>query len=356
MTRGNYIYRLLAFIAVTAGFFGSVMLAGCDVHEFPAEGEELPVYSINLEFDTGIREQDYTYTKVSDHTGQYDMRYTLRVFPVSWQNSSATVSREHVWEHVFTSPVEKGMYNVETQVEMDLPDGEYVIHVWADFVPAGTASHHFYNPDNFSEIIIHSSHKANTDMRDAYRGTASFRASRDTVENARILHVEMDRPLAKFEFRATDLAEFVEKVYNTKLGDDLNVSQADSLVSNVLQEYTVKFSYTGFMPCAFDMFTNKPNDARTGVTFETKLSKLDNGEVSMGFDYVFVNGIQSTVSMIMAMYDTAGKSLFETNPIEVPVQRGMHSIMRGSFLTIDTQGGVGIVPDFDGSYNYEIKY
>ena len=30
--------------------------------------------------------------------------------------------------------------------------------------------------------------------------------------------------------------------------------------------------------------------------------------------------------------------------------------MRGEFLTIDTSGGVGIVPDFDGEYNVEIKY
>lgn len=356
MRMGNYIHRLLVLLAVTAGFFGSAMLAGCDVHEFP-EKEELAIYSVKLEFDTGITEKEYSYTKAEDSSGEYDMRYTLRVFPISHVNTSTTVSKEHVWEHVFTAPVEKNRYDVEKQLEITLPDGEYAIHAWADFVPAGTSSHHFYNPDNFGEIIIHSSHKANTDMRDAYKGTLDFRAAKDTVQRARNLHVRMNRPMAKFEFRATDLAKFVEQEYaKTKQGGDMTTSQADSLVNKALQEHIVRFSYMGFMPCSFDMFTNKPNDAKTGVTFETRLSKLDNGEVSMGFDYVFVNGTESSVNIVMAMYNTAGETLFETNPIEVPVMRGMHSIMRGEFLTIDTKGGVGIDPEFDGSYNYEVKY
>ena len=334
----------------------ALMCAACDVHEFPS-GRQTPVYTVELEFETGFMQEDYPYTKAEDHAGNYDMRYTIRAFPVVKTSLSTTISREYVWEHTFTSSVQYGNYNTVREIEMDLPDGDYILHVWSDFVKAGTSSHHFYNPDDMGEIVLHGEHKGNTDMRDAFRGTLGFRAVKDTTDQGRKLFVKRDMPLAKFEFRATDLKEFVEREYaKTKQGDDVSLSQADSIILHAINNYTVRFSYTGFMPCAFDMFSNKPNDARTGVSFETKLAKLANEEISMGFDYVFVNGTESRVNMIMAMYSEDGTEIFETNPIEVPVSRGRHSIMRGPFLTIDTKGGVGIDPGFDGEFNYEIKY
>lgn len=341
---------------ITSLLFFALVCTSCDVHEFPS-GRQVPLYTVQLEFDTEFVQQEYPYTKVEDHTGNYDMRYTIRAFPVIKTSLSTTVSKEYAWEHTFTSNVQYGNYNAAREIEMDLPDGDYVLHVWSDFVKAGTADHHFYNPNNMGEITLHAEHKGNTDMRDAFRGTLNFRAAKDTTAQGRQLLVKMERPLAKFEFRATDLKEFVEREYaKTKQGDAVSPSQADSIIQQAIQNYTVRFSYSGFMPCAFDMFSDKPNDAKTGVTFETVLTRLGNEEISMGFDYVYVNGSESNVRIVMAMYSREGEEIFETNPITILVKRGQHSIMRGPFLTIDTKGGVGIDPDFDGEFNYEVKY
>ena len=55
------------------------------------------------------------------------------------------------------------------------------------------------------------------------------------------------------------------------------------------------FRYQGFMPCSFNMFTNKPADSWTGVAFDSTMQRLSDTEVELGFDYVFVNGGESTV-------------------------------------------------------------
>lgn len=339
-------------LIVTTMFAAGAVLGGCDVHEFPHDPEPV-IYKVKLEFETGIVQKDYLYTKADG----YDMRYTLKAFPVVEIQGNTIVERESAWEYAFSSSVYNGNYSIEKDIEMDLPDGEYVFHVWADFVKAGTNSHHFYNPDNMEEISLYGEHKGGTDMKDAFRGTLNFKAVTDTTDQGRILVVKMDRPLAKFEFRATDLEAFIEREFTkTKHPGALTEAIADSIITRAIQTNTIRFSYKGYMPSSYDIFTDILSGAKTGASFETKLTKLENGEISMGFDYVFSSREESSVSMVMAMYDGDGNEVFETNPIEVLVKRGQHSIVRGPFLTIDTRGGVGIDPGFEGTLDYEVKY
>lgn len=336
--------------------FCAVAIASCDVHEFPQEYAPT-IYTVTLEFDTSMVQKIYPYTKAGDYAGTYDMRHTLRVFQMDTTIAGVTLLREPVWEHIFTADVQKGTYNTTQETAIELPDGDYVLQVWSDFVKTGTAEHYFYNPDDMGDITLHAEHKGGTDMREAFRGTASFRAEEKATAQERVLKVNMEMPMAKFEFRATDLKEFVVREYaKTKQGGELTKAKADSIIAHAIEYNKIRFSYAGFMPSSYDIFSDAPSDAKTGVTFDTKLAKLPDGEISMGFDYLFVNGRESTVQVVMAMYDSKGEEVFETNPLEIPVKRGCHSIMKGPFLTIDTRGGVGINPGFDGSFDYIVKF
>ena len=78
------------------------------------------------------------------------------------------------------------------------------------------------------------------------------------------------------------------------------------------------------MPHAYSMHTDKPVDSSTGVMFESTLKKLSESEASMGFDYVFVNGKKSAVTVQIGIYDNEGTQ---------------------------ASGGVTINPDFDGDHN-----
>ena len=111
------------------------------------------------------------------------------------------------------------------------------------------------------------------------------------------------------------------------------------------------FYYVGFMPNAYSLFTDKPVDSATGVLFESTLNSLSETEASVGFDYVFVNGTESAVTVQIGIYDNEGTQLSLTEPIKVSLRRSHHTIMRGMFLMSETSGGISINPEFDGDYN-----
>lgn len=328
-------------------------LISCDVHEWPeVEKDVKATFHIELEFDTYMSEKEYFYnTRSSNDILDYEMRYVLRAYPIESSESGRAVSRTALWEHVFTRSVSANDYDTSVDLEIELPKGEYSLMAWADFVKAGTTDHYFYNSDNFAEIMLHGTHKANTDMRDAFHGASDITMSRVADKEGTVV-IQMSRPLAKFSFVSTDLQKFIDKELQAR---NRNAARGEESRSLNLQDYKVMFYYNGFMPCAYNMFTHKPNDSKVGVNFESRITVTNESEALLGFDYVLVNGSEATASLILALYDKDGKEIFSSNPIAVPVKRARHTIMRGEFLTIETSGGVGIVPDFDGEYNYEIK-
>lgn len=103
------------------------------------------------------------------------------------------------------------------------------------------------------------------------------------------------------------------------------------------------------------MLTRKPTDAKTGMKFSSTLRPLNEDEALIGFDYVLVNGTESSVGVQVALYDPSGKMLSLSNPVTVPIVRGKVTTVRGRFLTLATGSGIGVDPGFDGEYNIELK-
>lgn len=70
----------------------------------------------------------------------------------------------------------------------------------------------FYFTDNFVEMTLQGEHHGNTDLRDAFRGSADISlAASIAVHTPDTVDVTMQRPLAKYEFISTDLKEFIDK-------------------------------------------------------------------------------------------------------------------------------------------------
>ena len=109
------------------------------------------------------------------------------------------------------------------------------------------------------------------------------------------------------------------------------------------------------MPSTFNMRDNKPCDSSTGVSFTSDITLIDEHNARLGFDYVMVNGHESSVMVAVGLFDENGVRLSMTNPIEVPLKRSMLTTVKGSFLMQDTRGGVAIEPGFDGEYNIIIR-
>lgn len=331
-----------------------VLLTACDVHEWPDTPENV-TFRLKLRYErdmtvwehlydgTGVTEQGLgdTYDNRREHG---KMRYIIRAYPLTEKQRSTR-------EFVFTKDITEG-YDHETT--LDLAAGDYRIMVWSDLMENDDVDP-YHDAGDFAEITLQGDHRGNDDYRDAFRGTGDISLTADVAEYVPgTLEITMQRPLAKFEFITNDLAEFIQKEglrIAAKSGGAESASGNDPATRVNIEDYKVAFHYVGFMPCAYSMLTDKPVDSSTGVMFRSDLKELNDREASLGFDYVFVNGTESAVTVQVGLYDKEGTRLSLTEPIRVPLRRNRHTVLRGKFLMSEASGGVTINPDFDGDHN-----
>lgn len=329
-------------------------LTGCDVHEWP---EKAPDVAFNLEllFDTDMDEENYYYADgtVSRAVGDHDMRYIIRAYPVSGDGSVSNVPTAE-WTH-FRGGVTLGD-DYSHADQFILPEGRYRIMVWTDFVDGGSTSNKYYNYDNFTSIVLHGTHKANTNYRDAFSGSSDLVLESTIMDGVEIqtLTIRMKRPLAKYTFVATDLQEFIDKELLRLKGESRDAEDVDSREIS-LSDYTVVVQYPMYMPNTYNLFTDKAVNSATGVQYRSELTRLNDSEASMGFDYVVINDDpDAKVTVRVGLLDKDGNQLVMSPAFNVPLQRSVNSIIRGKFLVTESDGGISIDPSFNGDHNVVI--
>ncbi len=327
------------------------ILSSCD-DSGPYGIENIMPIHVQLHYTTDMIQQEYPVVtsnnevRASSIVPSGEMRYIIRLYPQDIKSGDTGYS----YEYVFTRDVCDGY---DTGITLNVPSGDYKVAVWSDLTENTGEEHRFYCADDFAKITLQGVHEGNNDYRDAFCGFANKVITRCISEkNPDTCRIEMERPLAKFEFVATDVAAFVDKQVKAAMARGEASTTEESLSKAYdLNQYKVVFYYNGFMPNVFNMFSDKPADSATGIQFDGKLSRLSDGEVSLGFDYVFVNGVESAVTVQIGIYDKHGNQLSMSAPVSVPLRRGRHTIMKGSYLTQDMTGGVGVNPTYDGDYN-----
>lgn len=368
---GKRIFRSVrsVFVFLSGGrFFSSVALAACAllcitscaVHEWPEPSPADVI--VNLDFDTQLPQYKVLNeegTRASHDGRDYDIRYTIAAYRLLPDGSYA---EEPFLLKVFSKDE---IEELNATFRFSIDEGSYRFYVWTDFVLAGTQSDYFYNTTNFRRISLQGTHEGNNDFRDAFSGSADLKVIRlGSRETPSTVTVQMRRPLAKFEFITTDLQEFITKTIEAmirkeeaeaaaKAGETKSDGDTKTPVVD-LEKYTVVFFYSGYMPNAYNMMEGKPCDSATGVKFSSAISAIDNHDARLGFDYVFVNGEESSVMVTVALYDEEGTQLSISRQIEVPIKRSMLTTVRGSFLMQNTGGGVAIDPGFEDEFNIYI--
>ena len=351
------------------GMMSLLAIVSCDVHEVPTERKERVPFFLNLEFDTELPlHQEIAYSRNVQESKMlplHDVRYIINAY------RDLKVVNENLQPDttfVFTS---SEVYKLNRSLMLELPEGTYTFNVWVDFVASGTQTDKYYDTSNFNEIILadKANHPGSNDYRDAFRGsvTASivnpdyYTGSVQTgIDNQ--FRVEMKRPMGKYKFISTDLDVFLTRVAKTLVDQGIidkveSKATYEELLQLVeLDEYEVVFRYNIFMPCSFNMFTDKPADSWTGMSFKSLMQNDGTKEITLGYDYIFVNGTETTLSVSVEVYNSQGELISSSKPIDVPVVRSKLTVVRGDFLTSKASGGISINPGFDGpDYNIEIK-
>lgn len=326
----------------------SLLLPACDVHEFPDPPLPPVALNLNLRFSFGMGAlEDFKTIYVTTRAAapEYEARYQLRIYP---SDGKGSFRMDTCQAYVFS---QTALDSLDHRLPLEIVPGKYRFRTWVDFVEKGQLDDSFYDTADFEAITLREPHEGGTDYRDAFRGTLDAEIVPAEINPDQELHIQMERPLAKYRFIATDLKEFEElRLREAEKNGDLTSTPPPIDLS----KYKVLIAYSGFYPTVYNLATDEPIDVRTGVNFSIVPRKIAEEEVDLGFDYMFIGQQESGANVSLSIYDDKGKLVAGVSGIEVPLRRGLLTTVRGKFLTARSSGDVSIDPSFDGEFNLQI--
>lgn len=198
------------------------------------------------------------------------------------------------------------------------------------------------------EAISHEGeYPGSTDAKECYeiRFDLSLSADRwfDSYESTHLL----ESPMGSIEVISADAEEFI-KLEIARLESQRQQQGGKSRADWQWSDYYVVWSFNMYHPVGYNAYTGLPNKAEQEISFRSEITPQNEQEASLGFDYVFVNGAQSQVNLTLRIYDKDDTLLNVYSGIEVPIERGKTTIVRGEYLTNRKESGIGIDPEFDG--------
>lgn len=358
MKRNGFIYNILLWAAAVL----TLSLATSCVHEFPEDTQQQTVKCyVHLRYDTSdmplFATLEYDENGVTRRTrargpeDPLDFRYILMVYDDQDYRSRAdnrSGTRGQIKEISLTVPVTGEL--LDRTFEVDLPAGDYSILGWSDFVDVGKTDDKYYATDDMRAVTViqdkRGNHPGGLEGRQCFRGDALATVTLPdpvawdevTEEKSIDIYIDMERPIAKFRFIATDSQEFLTRG------------------TRGLDDYYAIISYPTYMPSTFNARLDKPTDSRTGQYFSTDISAIDEHKSQLGFDYMFVNHTDASAQVAVDIYEKkTNKKISSSGSITIPLRRGHVTEISGKFFTTTNNSGMGINPDFDGEFNIEIK-
>lgn len=338
----------------TIGFIALVLtiaLAGC-VHDYPGmteDGEEgidptlvevntevtLDLELVPLEIITQKNARSGT-TKAAGEQTDYRRRFIIE----AWREGKPESRQVTV---VDDAEEEDGNGKITLPIRLKLHAVEYTLAVWTDYVAAGTDTDLYYDTKDLQYVACTAPYTGSTPYRDCLYGTTALDLRQYREEwNAKVqIKVDMVRPLAKYELIATDVAEFLERTAQQR-------AQGES--------YTVTFSYSFYIPAVFDVLAGKPCESWPEISFTLPLALPEEGETlhTVGSDFIFANGGESSALLAMEIRDSRGNRVSRVSGIDVPYRRGHLTTLKGAFLTSEMKGGVEIDTEWDGEVEIDM--
>ena len=300
----------------TTGVTQKLSVASGITSEFPTPTSSV---SLNLKLDPSMQFDAQTSSTTSD------VRFIIEISGQDENGDRGKLLEKKVQSY---KPASNGQY----PINLELADGKYYIAVWMDYVDENSVEDKYYKTNSLSSISVNTPYIGNDDLKEVYVAQQVIE-----VSGAATLDMTLKQPMGKFEFITTDIEKF--------LGE-----QADDFDLSTLK---VHVAYSGFLPTEFNAYTNKPSDSSTGISFNCSITQLANGKARLASDYVFVTGSESSVQVVLSIYNNEGE-LLNSKPVEVPIQQGKLTTISGAFLTHNSDFGIAINPNLDGEFNIQI--
>lgn len=368
----------MMIMSAAAAILAAAAMSGCAVHQWPEQrvddpplppdDEETSVllrleyvpdfYLWEHKYDPLLGESEEEYPELDIYPGYpgTSLRYSniasegylevyVRAFPTGGAGRSMA-------EHTFVIPADGISY--DTEFRMELPgEGAYDIVVWSHLLHEADAAS-YYDTSDFNRVsIILDNYSGNTDFRDGFRGSISVDAVKSGAKEGEAIYgpdadetvhtVYMRRPMGKFELVTTDLSEFLDR----------ETARRSLPTRANAEDYRVVISFPRYYPSSYSAIEDRLENAIAGiVNFETRMTVTGESEASLGFEYVMLNNSDdSAVQTRVDVYDLDGNHVAGSELLTVPMRRDCHTLLRGTFLSLEGSGGVGIDPGFNGDHN-----
>ena len=329
-----------------------ILLTGCEstILETPV-GEGIDPTLVNLKITLTVDPKIEPYgssNSAQSRNGTHDVRWIIELFrdEIGGKLEERMILTEE--------PNPEGKHSI--QIEKALHAARYHLVAWMEYVDNDSSEDKYYKVSSLGTISIQDAGQyiGNEDHKDTFvaRKEMDLREYRNqwniTVEQT----VTLQRPMAKIELITTDVEKFLEKINRKQTGT--SAGSGTRPAQNNLSDLQVEVAYTGYFPSGFNAYTNKPNDACTGLFFAGQITPLSSKEARLASDYIFVNGTESAVMVDVTIRNARGTLLNTIEGIRVPIVRGRLTTLRDEFLTRSYSPGIGIDPGFDGEIDIVI--
>lgn len=313
-----------------------MLLSTACVREYPEEGKEVDPTEIQLTFDLN------TAPPISASAASSHVYFIIELY-------EDQADPEPVF-HYETGAARNSSGTAAVNVSTSLHAGEYILAAFAVSCNDSTGDDSVYELSDLRNITFKDGeYPGPTTLKECYSLTMPVNLPYEVWFASDTLREELTAPVGKVEVISEDAAEFVRTYIS-------GLSSAPALSDEDLSNYGIRWAYDLYSPVGFNAVTGLPNKAETGVGFVTDLTPLDDGEMLLGYDYLFVNGESSTVNFSISLYDKAtGETLNTYGGIEAEIFKGKATTLRGNFLTVDRESGVSIDTDFnEGDINITV--
>lgn len=319
------------------------MLVSSCLHEEPewtADGKKgVDPTQVNvmteLKLDLQLSAVDQNKIRTAEANGYYH-RFTVTAY-----EGKQVASQQVIYE-----PIRSGETELSLPISLKLHARKYQLAVWADYVQKTDVGYTlFYNAGNMERIVRPDSYKANSTYYDAFYGTSllDLTSYRDQWNVEIPIDIKMIRPLARYNLIATDVAKFKEMIKNGKSG----------------KTFTATVKYSQYLTTGFNALTGQVKNSLLYIEYSKPLplpEELTTDEYNVGFDYVFVNGEDSFVSLTIEITNEKGVVVARCKGVKVPYKQGHTTNASGRFLTSNPKPGIDIDTDFDGDINVDLDF
>lgn len=345
-----------------------LMLAGCDdtIHEYPEPQNSLIIIEpyVNRDapnyYKTVVYDDNWNCTvtelpEVPAYQFLADKRVEVRIIADVYRGKAESRSSAENLVERRVIKVEHNALPPQDTIHFHLPDGDYHILAWADYVVDNPEYQGPFLADTLTAVRSRlDRYPRNPFFRSSASGTETFTIdfknsqdgypiTRADGTKLRTIPIALNRPVARYRIVALDYDAFLQSGGN-------------------IEDVTVKVIYKQYVSVGFNVATDVPNAFISTYSFNVKPADIvyeGRYESSLFTDYVFTSEqTETNVIVDLYFYDGEGKEINHCQDIKIPLMRDHETVVRGNFLTLPLGEGEGVSIDdnFEGEYVVNLDF